>query len=118
MRTAVKIRTFQRGQMTLASLGHKRNESPFNKAQLWIFVKVLLTLYSHCEYIAREHNTTKKSIYSIFMIAVVCLINVARMSTLFKNATIFNLIDTAEELLNGRELIVALKYSGYKESIC
>lgn len=101
METAKKMKIFQQVQMNLASLGYRRNQSPFHKLQLWICAKAVLTVCSLCIYCVREANTNREYIVTIFMIASVLLINISRLSTLFENAAIFNLIDRIENIING-----------------
>lgn len=98
------MKIFQRVQKNLASLGQRPNQSSFNKIQLWIFVKVFLTQFSLVTYIVRVANTTKEYTSSIFTITGFSFINIARVSTLFKNATIFDFIDITGTTLNGSEL--------------
>lgn len=98
------MKIFQRVQTSLASLGHRRNESPFNKTQLRVMVIVVLNLFSICAYIAREPHTVKQYLDSIYMSAVAVLITIARVCILYKNATIFDFIDTVEETVNRSEL--------------
>lgn len=96
----------QQVRISLALLGFRPNQSPFNKTQLWIFFKISTNLFSLCVYLAREPNTTKEYMDSIFMTTVIFLINVVRASTLFKNDIIFRYIDSVEETLNESEYTV------------
>lgn len=98
------MKTFQRLQKDLASLGYRRNGSPFNKTQLWIFVKVFVALTFQCVHVIYESNTIRLYVDSIFMIAATILILMSRVSTLFKNDAIYEFIDSIEKILNGSKL--------------
>lgn len=97
------MKTFQRVQIHLASLGYRRNQSPFNTTQLWIFIKVFLYQFSLCAYLAREPNAPKEFMASILITAGMSLHIIARVDTLLKNGTIFKFIDTVEKTFNGSE---------------
>lgn len=103
METPEKIKTFQRVQMSLASLGYRPNQSPFNRTHLWTFVKASLTLSSICAYIADGPHTSKEYMDSIYMATVVAVINIARAGTLFKSEAIFDFIERIEKIINGSE---------------
>lgn len=103
MKTVLKMKVFQRVQINLASLGFRPKQSAFNKTQLRIFTKVFLTKFSICAYIVYEANTTQEYMHSMYMIICTVLITVSRVSTLFKNAVIFDFIDKVEKTLNGSE---------------
>lgn len=90
--------------MQLASLGHRLNQSPFNKKQLWTFVKIFLCIFSLSVYFVQKPNTPKEYLVSIFVTTAVVLISIVRVSTLFENANIFNFIDRIESTVNGSEL--------------
>lgn len=104
MKTVLKMKIFQRVQVNLASLGYRRNQSPFNTTQLWISIRFFLNLALLFAYLVCEANTPKEYVDTIFMTTGVFVINIARVSTLFKNAAIFDLIDKLEKILNGSEL--------------
>lgn len=98
------MKAFQQVRMNLASLGFRPNQSPFNKTQLWTYVKVFLSLLLLCLYLVREANTPKEYMDSIFMTAATFFILIGRVSTLLQNATIFDLIDSIEKVITGSEL--------------
>lgn len=100
----LKMKIFQQVKANLASLGHRPNQSPFNKKQLWIFVKVLLYLILLCAYLVREPSTPKEYMNSIFITTAAFLVSIARLSTLFLNETIFDFIGMTEETINGSQL--------------
>lgn len=104
METVPKLKTFQQVQVYLASLGHRPNQSPFNKTQLWIFAKTFLNLFLLFVYLVRESHTPKELMDSMFMLTGVFLIAIIRVSTLFKNETIFMYIDRVEETINESKL--------------
>lgn len=99
------MKIFEHVRLNLASLGYRPNQSPFNKTQLWTYIKVFLNLFSLCAYIFRGPSTPKEYVDSIFMTAATILFLIARVSTLFKNDTIFLSIDSIEKTINGSELL-------------
>lgn len=100
----LQIEVFQQVQINLASLGHQSNQSPFNKIQLWIFIRVLLYLFFLCAYLVLEPNTPKEYMNSILITSAAISITIARVSTLFENDTIFDFIDGIGKTINGSEL--------------
>lgn len=95
------MRVFQRVQIDLASLGHRPNQNPFNKRQIWIFFKVFLYLFLLCAYLFREPKTPKEYMNSIFITTAAFLVTTARLSTLFINDIIFDYIDRIEKTIDG-----------------
>lgn len=98
------MKTFQRVQMNWSSLGYRRNQSPINKTQFWIFVNVFLNLFLLFVYIVREPNTPKQYMDSILVTTFPVLVTIVRVGILFKSATIFRFIDTVENTINRSEL--------------
>lgn len=98
------MKILQRVQMNLASLGHPPKQSPFNRTQLWIFAKNFLSLVVLFAYLIREPKTSKEYVVSIYITSSTVLVNIARVSTLLKNETIFQFIDAVKSTLNKSEL--------------
>lgn len=82
---------------------YRANQSPFDKFQFWIFVKVFWGVFSHIVHLMRESHTPQEYMESIFMTTVGVLVAIVRVSTLFKNDTIFIYIDTVEKTINESE---------------
>lgn len=114
---AQKMKTFQQVQMSLASLGYRRNQSPFNKTQFWIFIKVFLTLISLWAQYILVASTPKQYMDSMYMIVAVTSFNIARLSTFLKNESIYDYINTVEEVLNGSKLPISTRAKFYDNSI-
>lgn len=104
MKKKFKLKIFQSVQIRLASLGHRPKQSPFNKIQLRIFVKETLFLFSLCAYIVDGPHTTNEYMLSIYLTVTIFFNNIARVSSLFISALIFDFIDRMEKILNGSEL--------------
>lgn len=109
MEPVPKLEIFQRVRKYLASLGYRPNQSPFNKTQLWIFVKVSVCLFLQFAYL-REPYTPKEFMNSMYMLTTVFLIAIIRVDTLFKNAAIFAYLDKIEKTINRSELNFILKF--------
>lgn len=104
METVSKLKTFKRVRAHLASLGYRPNQSPFNRTQLWVFVKTCVSLVLQFAYLVREPYTPKEFMDSMYMLTTVFLMAMVRISTVVKNAAIFAYIDRVEETINGSEL--------------
>lgn len=111
MRTALKMKIFQRIQSYLASSGFRQNESPFNETQLRILVNVFLNIALQYVHLIHESSTIKQYVDSIFMITATILTLVARTSMLLKNDAIFELIDKVEHILNDSKLNFYFEYT-------
>lgn len=110
------MKLLRRLQKNLASLGHSPNQSVFNKIQFWAFFKISLDLILLYAYIVREQHSSKEYIASIFIMSGVFAISIARVSILFENEIIFELIDGLKTAVNESELNVYVYVNVYVDS--
>lgn len=98
------MKTFQTVQKCLALEGYSANGSAFNRLQLWVGFKCTLALFAQCAYLfLRLPKTPKEYMDSIFMTTVGILVFISFVSTVFKTAKIFELINKIEMAINESE---------------
>lgn len=98
------MKIFQTLEMNLESGGFIRNQRPFNRRQLEHIVKMMFFMTLVFLYIGRDANTPRQYMDSILMSIVGTLCTIAYMSQVFKYATLFELIDCSEQIVNESEL--------------
>lgn len=99
------MKIFQISQKNLVFCGFIKNQSAFNKYQLWTIFKSIAYLVLQFLYLFRVANTPKQYMDSIFMTTAGILIVISHIGVASKTATLFNFIDDVEQAINESESV-------------
>lgn len=98
------MKILQTIEKSMESGGFIRNQRPFNRTQSEHFMKMLSFLAMLFIYLGCEASTPRQYMDAILLSTVGTLGTIAYLSQVFKYATVFQLIDDIERVVNASEL--------------
>lgn len=87
----------------LAAMGFVANQHAISTKQWMIAMQQVLGIILQCLHLAINTHTPKEHLDLIFMITVGILFHVAFLSSAYKTASVFVLIDDLEQTINERK---------------
>ena len=110
------MKIFKAVRNHLKSIGFNENQPSFNMQQLDLSVKTILGLILVCVHISYVADTPNEVMDGIFMVTVGILVLIARISTVFKMKTIFDLINRFQAIINHSKFSIIEYKHFYKSS--
>lgn len=93
------MKFFQTTRKSLAWFGFEKHRSAFNSTQRWIIFVSILANILQIVYFFRMSTTPKQYMDLIFSITTGILVIISTISTMFKTAKIFEIMDDIERIV-------------------